>query len=240
MRKGLKVPWMSIFTSLPAWSIGVTTFGRIWVHYTFIISGPKYMKSILGFDIQTNGLMSGTPFLCSYFASVVFCYAADFLIIRKVMNLTNIRKLFTALSQVVPGLLVLLIIYFGCDKVLILITWFSVVTLITASYAGAMANIVDIAPNFAGPVLAFAQTIHMSASFLSPIVNGFLLQESPSLDQWSKVFQVTSAVAIVTYFSFQFFGTAEVQKWNYPDNKLPSSLQQEGLLPDDKSQQNDS
>ena len=54
------------------------------------------------------------------------------------------------IAQVVPGLLVLLIIYLGCDKILILITWFSVVTLITASYAGAMANIVDIAPNFAG------------------------------------------------------------------------------------------
>lgn len=28
--------------------------------------------------------------------------------------------------------------------------WFIAVTLITASYAGAMANIVDIGPNFAG------------------------------------------------------------------------------------------
>lgn len=47
-----KVPWSSIFRSMPAWSIGITTFGRIWVHYTFIIPGPKYMKSILGFSIE--------------------------------------------------------------------------------------------------------------------------------------------------------------------------------------------
>lgn len=46
------VPWKAIFTSAPAWSIGITTFGRIWVHYTFIIPGPKYMKSILGFSIE--------------------------------------------------------------------------------------------------------------------------------------------------------------------------------------------
>lgn len=31
-----------------------------------------------------------------------------------------------------------------------------------------------------GPILAFAQTIHMSASFLSPIVAGLLTQESVS------------------------------------------------------------
>jgi hypothetical protein len=32
-----------------------------------------------------------------------------------------------------------------------------------------------------GPVLAFAQTIHMTASFLSPIAAGIILQESVSL-----------------------------------------------------------
>lgn len=52
MIKDLKVPWCSIMTSIPAWSIGITTFGRIWVHYTFIIYGPSYMKTILGFSIQ--------------------------------------------------------------------------------------------------------------------------------------------------------------------------------------------
>lgn len=31
-----------------------------------------------------------------------------------------------------------------------------------------------------GPILAFAQTIHMSASFLSPVVAGLLTQKSVS------------------------------------------------------------
>lgn len=50
----------------------------------------------------------------------------------------------------VPGILVILIGYLGCDIILVLIVWFIAVTFITAAYAGAMANIVDIAPNFAG------------------------------------------------------------------------------------------
>jgi hypothetical protein len=36
----LVVPWHSILTSLPAWSVGIMTFWRIWIHYTFIIPGP--------------------------------------------------------------------------------------------------------------------------------------------------------------------------------------------------------
>ncbi|XP_021712262.1 sialin-like, partial [Aedes aegypti] len=214
--QGMKVPWKKIFTSMPVYAIGLTTFGRIWVHYTFIMSGPEYMQKILCFDIQQNGLLSGTPFLCSYLSSVLFCYIADILVHKQLMTLTNVRKLFTALSQIVPGVLVLLVGYLGYNIVIVLVLWFVAVTFITASYAGAMANIVDIAPNLAGPVLAFAQTIHMTASFLQPLVTGVMVTDAQNLNQWLHVFGVSSAVAISCYLVFQFFGTAEIQPWNYP------------------------
>ncbi|XP_062702621.1 sialin-like [Aedes albopictus] len=214
--QGMKVPWKKIFTSMPVYAIGLTTFGRIWVHYTFIMSGPEYMQKILCFDIQQNGLLSGTPFLCSYLSSVLFCYIADILVHKQLMTLTNVRKLFTALSQIVPGVLVLLVGYLGYNIVTVLVLWFVAVTFITASYAGAMANIVDIAPNLAGPVLAFAQTIHMTASFLQPLVTGVMVTDAQNLNQWLHVFGVSSVVAISCYLVFQFFGTAEIQPWNYP------------------------
>ena len=78
-------------------------------------------------------------------------------------------------------MLVLLISYMGCNITLILLVWFVAVTMITAAYAGAMANVVDIAPNFAGPVLAFAQTVHMTASFLSPLAAGYLTKDGVTL-----------------------------------------------------------
>lgn len=54
------------------------------------------------------------------------------------------------IAQVLPGILVLVIGFLGCDIVMVLILWFIAVTLITAAYAGAMANVVDIGPNLAG------------------------------------------------------------------------------------------
>lgn len=213
---GMKVPWKKIFTSVPVWAIGLTTFGRIWVHYTFIMSGPEYMQKILCFDIKENGLLSGTPFLCSYLSSVLFCYIADILVHKRLMTLTNVRKLFTALSQIVPGVLVLLVGYLGYNIVVVLVLWFVAVTFITASYAGAMANIVDIAPNLAGPVLAFAQTIHMTASFLQPLASGIMVTDAQNINQWLHVFGVSSVVAISCYLIYQIFGTAEIQPWNYP------------------------
>lgn len=138
--RGMKVPWKDIFKSLPAWSIGITTFGRIWVHYTFIMYGPMYMKNILKFSIQENGLLSGLPFLCSYISSVLFCWIADYMMTKEWMTLTNIRKIFTAMSQVIPGVLCLFIGFFNLDTVPVLVIWFLAVTLITASYAGAMVS----------------------------------------------------------------------------------------------------
>lgn len=232
---GMKVPWLKIFTSLPVWSIGITTFGRIWVHYTFIMSGPMYMKNILHFSIQENGVLSGLPFICSYISSVLFCWIADYLVSQGHMSLTCVRKIFTALSQIVPGILCLFISQLGNDIVGVLCLWFVAVTFITASYAGAMASIVDIAPNLAGPVLAFAQTIHMTASFLSPVICGIILTDKESLDQWRMVFVVTAIVAIFTYGMFQMYGTSDIQSWNYPEKKLfDSSEESQQMLPDDE------
>ncbi|CAH0548808.1 unnamed protein product [Brassicogethes aeneus] len=230
------VPWKSILTSMPAWSIGITTFGRIWVHYVFIIPGPTYMKSILGFSIEKNGILSGAPFICSYIASVLFCYIADKLTTKKIMSLTNVRKLMTALSQVIPGLLVCLISYLGCDVTLVLIVWFVAVTMITASYAGAMANVVDISPNLAGPVLAFAQTIHMTASFLSPLAAFYILDEQENrIESWRTVFYLTGVIAVGTYVFFQIWGTADIQPWNYSNGPVNTAEQEELMLEKSKN-----
>ncbi|XP_030562582.1 vesicular glutamate transporter 3 isoform X1 [Drosophila novamexicana] len=211
----VKVPWGQIFRSLPVWAIAITTFGRIFIHYVFIVNGPTFMNHILKFEFGTNGILSGMPFLCSYISSVFFCYIADKLLFHKILGLTTVRKVFTALSQVVPGLLILCIGYI--DNIpLLLTTWFIAVIFITASYAGAMANIIDIAPNYghSGAVLAFCQTIHMSASFLSPLTVGFLVTQEDSIDQWRTVFEVSAIIAMLTYMFYQWFGTAEIQSWN--------------------------
>lgn len=243
--KDRRVPWKAIFTSLPAWSIGITTFGRIWVHYTFIVFGPQYMKHMLKFDIKANGLLNGLPFLLSYLSSVLFCYIADKLVEGNVVSLTNVRKIFTASSQILPGIMVVCIGYLGMEIVPVLVLWFAAVSLITSAYAGAMATIVDIAPNLAGPVLAFAQTIHMSASFLQPLVTEQIIQDKvsvwrdlwrdfqgeimkcfvlcgfqQSVDQWMYSYYLTCVITIVTYAMYQVYGTSKIQPWNYPPKKL--------------------
>ncbi|XP_041451664.1 sialin isoform X2 [Drosophila obscura] len=228
----LKVPWPQIFKSLPAWAIAITTFGRIFLHYIFIVNGPTFMGNVLKFNFETNGFLSGMPFICSYFSSVLFCYIADKFILYKVLNLTNVRKLFTALSQIIPGLLIYCIGY--VDNIhLLLSIWFIAVIFITASYAGAMANIIDLAPNYghSAAVLAFCQTIHMSASFISPLTAGFIVTQEDSIDQWRSVFGVAAVISLLTYIVYQIFGTAEIQPWNIKLPKIDHSDEETEIFP---------
>ncbi|XP_067614238.1 sodium-dependent phosphate transport protein 1 isoform X2 [Eurosta solidaginis] len=199
---GMKVPWKSILTSLPVWAVAITTFGRIWIHYIFIVCGPNFMKNILKFNYQANGVLSGMPFICSYASSVLFCYVADKIILNHWLGITNVRKLFTALSQVIPGILIYWIGYIDTNIGLLLVVWFVAVALITASYAGAMAMIVDMAPNLAGPVLAFCQTIHMSASFLSPLVSGLIITNEANIMANFWTFERSNHLHVPTGNSF--------------------------------------
>lgn len=44
------------------------------------------------------------------------------------------------------------------------------------------------------------------------------------------MFYVTSVIAICTYIFFQIFGTADIQPWNYPNCKVPSTKECETIL----------
>lgn len=68
--------------------------------------------------------------------------------------------------------------------------------------------------------MAFAQTIHMSASFLNPVVNGFIVTQTDNVEQWQIAFIIMTIIACTTYVMFQIYGTAEIQPWNFPPIKL--------------------
>lgn len=77
-----------------------------------------------------------------------------------------------------------------------------------------MANVVDIAPNLAGPVIAFAQTILMCASFISTMINGLILTDQKELGQWQHIFLLSAIMSVVSCLMFLIWATAKVQPWN--------------------------
>ncbi|TNN11525.1 Sialin [Schistosoma japonicum] len=87
------VPWRKIFQSLPVWSILICHVCFNWSFYTLVTSMPTYLFRVLGFSISENGLLSSIPYIAQSIVSLLIAYLSDFLIVRRYLSTTVIRKL---------------------------------------------------------------------------------------------------------------------------------------------------
>jgi hypothetical protein len=102
-RKKLKVPWKSIFTSVPFIGLMITDSSNTWGLWTLSTNGPTYMKYMLGVDIRTNGLLSALPLLCRYFGGLVHSPLVDLLLRKKYVSTVWVRRIFNSISQCGPA-----------------------------------------------------------------------------------------------------------------------------------------
>jgi len=57
-------PWRKILTSLPVWALAVAYFAEDWGYYTVVTCIPLFIHDVLGFNMLTNGVVSGRPSIC--------------------------------------------------------------------------------------------------------------------------------------------------------------------------------
>lgn len=60
---------------------------------------PKYMNDVLRFPLSQNGLYSALPYLFMWIVSVSTGFLSDWLIVKEYLNITNARKVFTAVGK---------------------------------------------------------------------------------------------------------------------------------------------
>jgi len=101
--KNLKVPWKSIFTSVPFIGLMITDASNTWGLWTLSTNGPTYMKYMLGVDIKTNGFLSALPLLCRYAGGLVHSPLVDLLLRKKYLSTVWVRRIFNSISQCGPA-----------------------------------------------------------------------------------------------------------------------------------------
>lgn len=96
------------------------------------------------------------------------------------LTITQARKAFTAFAVMTPGLLMILQIFFGHDRVFAVTIFTIALTLNGAVTAGYLSNGLDIAPNFSGTIFGMANTLSSFGGFASAYMVGVLTNESVS------------------------------------------------------------
>ncbi|KPJ13856.1 putative transporter C38C10.2 [Papilio machaon] len=215
--KGLP-PFKSIVTSFPFLAMTVLHYGNLWGLYFIMTVGPKFVSSVLGFELSAAGIISALPYLARLFSATIFGAVGDCILSKQLMTTTAIRKFFCLFSHILPGVLLILLVYTGCSTALS-------VTMITMSmgFNGAatltnLQNHQDLAPNFAGTLYGIANFVGSTAGFFTPMITAYFTRSGNSFDQWRPVFFVGASVYIISAVFFIAFGTGNIQPWNFIDD----------------------
>ncbi|KAM3965897.1 sialin-like isoform 1-T1 [Aphomia sociella] len=213
--KGLP-PFRSIITSIPFLAMVFIHYGNLWGLYFIMTVGPKFVSSVLGFELSAAGVISALPYLARMFLAAIFGVIGDCILARKLMTTTTIRKFFCLFSHIIPGVLLVLLVYAGCSTALS-------VSLITMSmgFNGAatltnLQNHQDLAPNYAGTLYGIANFVGSTAGFFTPMITAYFTKNGNSFENWRPVFFIGASVYIISAFFFIIFGTGNIQDWNFP------------------------
>lgn len=173
-KKPSYVPWKDIFTAPCVWAIIIVHGCSVFGYFLVVNQLPGYMKSILKYDIKSNGLLSSLPYFGKYFMSVTASHFADYLRTNGKISTTVARKSFTTFAVFTPGLFFVLLIFFGYDATWAVAIFTIALTLNGAVTAGYLGNGLDIAPNFSGTIFGMANTLSSFGGFVSAWLVGVL------------------------------------------------------------------
>lgn len=212
--RSTKLPLKSILTSLPVWAIVVGDVGNTFGLNLFLTQLPTYMKNKLGFSIRKNWIVSALPFLLRYTGALTWSNLGDWLIRKGHLSVRKSRKLFSVIAMWGPGVLIIGVVYSGCNSQAIVSLICLALFFNGAVTASITVNHTDIAPNFSGTLFGIANTFCSFGGFSVPVMVGYMTDGEQTPGQWQKVFWIFIPVYMVSEIFFLVFSSGSVQPWN--------------------------
>ena len=176
------IPWKAILTSKPLIGILIAHICSNWGWYMLLIELPIYMKGVLNFDIKENAIYTAMPFLTFWFFSIFISKTLDTLRMKGKITTTTARKISTFIASFVPLCCMLILCYIGCNRMAAVFIAGIAVTSIGAMFSGFLSNHIDLAPNFAGMLMALTNTFATLPGIIVPIFVGKLTHSDVSVN----------------------------------------------------------
>ncbi|XP_055294900.1 sialin-like [Sitodiplosis mosellana] len=214
-------PWKEIFTSVPILVLIIAQVINDYVFYVLASDLPKYMKEVLKFSVADIGFYSSMPYLLMWIVSLVAGFISDHLISGGYVTVTQARKFFGALSSVFPSACTLAASYAEYNKTYVVLWLTLCFGFQGCYYAGLRVNILDLSPNYSGPIMAVINGIASFSGMAAPTFVGMMIPDS-TLEQWRLVFIVSFGISMVRTIIYTVWASAEIQPWN-DRNKSPES-----------------
>lgn len=207
------IPWRAILTSAPVWALVAAQIGHDWGFFTMVTDLPIYMNDVLRFDVKENGMVSSLPYVLMWVVSMSSGWLCDWLVVKGYMKVTFARKFFTTIAAVGPGIFIVAAGYSGCDKWVAVALFTIAMGFMGTFYCGMKVNALDLAPNYAGTLMAIVNGIGAISGIITPYLVGEITVDH-TLSQWQIVFWISFGVFILTTIIYNIWGSGEEQPWN--------------------------
>jgi MFS transporter, ACS family, solute carrier family 17 (sodium-dependent inorganic phosphate cotransporter), other len=211
----VKIPWQRIIFSLPVWAIVVNNFTFHYALYVLMNWLPTYFELGLGLSLQDMGSSKMLPYFNMFIFSNIGGVIADYLITRRILSITNTRKVLNTIGFVISAFALMALPLFSTPSGTVICSAISL-GFLALGRAGFAVNHMDIAPKFAGIVMGVSNTAGTLAGVIGVGLTGSILEATKasnkdltSLETWTTVFSVPAYLCIISSFIFLIFSTGE-------------------------------
>ncbi|XP_037959973.1 putative inorganic phosphate cotransporter [Teleopsis dalmanni] len=208
------VPWGKVLTSVPFLAILIAHCCSNWGWYMFLIEIPFYMKQVLAFNVSSNAVASALPYFPMLIFSIILGKTLDALKAKQKITTTIARKTATSIATVIPGICLLSLCYIGCKHTAAVVLMCFGIIGMGGMFSGFLSNHIDIAPNYAGTLVALTNTAATLPGIIVPLFVGFITKGNQNINAWRIIFFVTIVLFIIEFLVFVIFGSGEEQSWN--------------------------
>jgi MFS transporter, ACS family, solute carrier family 17 (sodium-dependent inorganic phosphate cotransporter), other len=176
-KSDIQIPWRSLFTSGPVYTIAFTHFCFNWGYYVLLAELPRYMVLVLGFNISVGGYLSAIPFLFQMIFIIFTAWFADHLIMTGKLTVTQVRKYFNNSALIIQALF-LFIASFLYDADIVVVTLIALAVGASAlAMPGFLSNSLDLAPQFSSIILGISNTFATIPGFASPSLTAVIIPD---------------------------------------------------------------
>uniref|UniRef100_A0A0A9BRS6 Major facilitator superfamily (MFS) profile domain-containing protein n=1 Tax=Arundo donax TaxID=35708 RepID=A0A0A9BRS6_ARUDO len=208
----VKIPWRRIIFSLPVWAIVVNNFAFHYALYVLMNWLPTYFEQGLQHSLQDMDSSKSVPYFNMFIFSNIGGVVADHLIKRRIMSVTNTRKVLNTIGFVVSAFALMALPLFSTPSGTVVCSAISL-GFLALGRAGFAVNHMDVAPKFAGIVMGVSNTAGTVAGIVGVGLTGYILEvakasnnDLTSSETWKIVFLVPAYLCIFSsVILFLFF-----------------------------------
>jgi MFS family permease len=197
------IPWLKILTNLPFWALLINHTCNNWAFYTLLTWMPAYILHILHFDISSSGFISVLPYIGFTVAWIGGGQIADYMIAHW-WSTTTVRKIFQTVGFAFGG--VFLVVTGHLTSVVPAVASLTAaMTFMGLVGSGFANNHLDIGAEYSGVLMGITNTAATIPGIVSPVLTGWILGDTPHLQNWQNVFYISGGVfafGIIVWLAF--------------------------------------